>query len=152
MSCAPSGAPARAAVLFFLLALSTNTALAQPAQFNVDDVLDLPSATMSALSRDGHWLVVTTAALRDRVGTDNHRFGDPTYSAPSVADIAVVDTRTGAARRVFTDKRQARAFEWSPDAAPRVPAAGRRGVPACRLGASQRTRAHAATAPGRERR
>jgi dipeptidyl aminopeptidase/acylaminoacyl peptidase len=116
MSCAPSGAPGRAAVLFFLLALSTNTASAQPAQFTVDDVLDLPAATMSALSRDGHWLVVTTAALRDRIGTDNHRFGDPTYSAPSVADIAVVDTRTGAARRVFNDKRQARAFEWSPDA------------------------------------
>jgi dipeptidyl aminopeptidase/acylaminoacyl peptidase len=116
MSCASPGWRPRAAVLILLLAVTARAAAAQPAQFSVDDVLDLPSATMSALSGDGRWLVVTTAALRDRIGIDNHRFGDPTYISPSVADIVVVDTRTGATRRVFADKRQARGFEWSPDA------------------------------------
>ncbi|MGH7552735.1 MAG: S9 family peptidase, partial [Longimicrobiales bacterium] len=53
----------------------------------------------------------------DRIGIDNYRYGDPTYVAPGVADVAVVDTRTGEARKLFADKRQMRAFEWSPDAA-----------------------------------
>jgi dipeptidyl aminopeptidase/acylaminoacyl peptidase len=87
-----------------------------PAPFTVNDVLDLPTATAAALSADGRWLVVTTSTLRDRIGADNHRFGDPTYVAPGVADIAVVDTRSGAERRIFPDRRQVRGFEWSPDA------------------------------------
>jgi dipeptidyl aminopeptidase/acylaminoacyl peptidase len=106
----------RAAGLFLLLAVTARPAAGQPAQFSVNDVLDLPSATVSALSSDGRWLVVSTAALRDRIGIDNHRFGDPTYIAPTVADVAVIDTRTGEAQRVFAGKRQARSFEWSPDA------------------------------------
>jgi dipeptidyl aminopeptidase/acylaminoacyl peptidase len=85
------------------------------APYSIQDVIDTPAASAGALSADGRWLVVTTAALRDRIGIDNHRFADPTYVAPSVADITVVDTRTGATQRVFADKRQARGFAWSPD-------------------------------------
>jgi dipeptidyl aminopeptidase/acylaminoacyl peptidase len=89
----------------------------QQALFTIEDALDLPGASAGALSPDGRWLVVTTSTLRDRIGIDNYRFADPTYVAPSVADVEVVDTRTGAARRVLPGKRQTRGFEWSPDGA-----------------------------------
>jgi dipeptidyl aminopeptidase/acylaminoacyl peptidase len=108
--------PAALPATLFILGSATPS-VAQQAPFGVADVLDLPSASAAALSSDGRWLVVTTATLRDRIGIDNHRFADPTYVAPSVADLAVVDTRSGETRRILAERRQARAFEWSPDAA-----------------------------------
>jgi dipeptidyl aminopeptidase/acylaminoacyl peptidase len=113
-------APLSAALLAALLAypvLLAAPAAAQQDRYTVDDVLDTPGASASALSADGRWLVVTTATLRDRIGIDNYRFADPTYVAPSVSDVLVVDTRTGESRRVFADKRQTRGFTWSPDGA-----------------------------------
>jgi dipeptidyl aminopeptidase/acylaminoacyl peptidase len=61
-------------------------------------------------------VAVTFGTLRDRIGINNHRFGDPTYIAPSLVEVRAIDTRTGAAQKVFPDKRQARGFKWSPDA------------------------------------
>jgi dipeptidyl aminopeptidase/acylaminoacyl peptidase len=114
--------PRRALLLVLLLATATQTrsaaaqaVLVQQDRYTLQDVLDSPTSSAGALSADGRWLVVTMSALRDRIGTDNHRFGDPTYTAPGVAVVSVVDTHTGEARRLFTDKRQARGFEWSPD-------------------------------------
>ena len=69
------------------------------------------------LSDDGRWAVVTTTTLRDRVGVDNSRYGDPTYISPGVAEISIVDLRSGAWRKLFDDRRQARSFAWSPDGA-----------------------------------
>ncbi|MBI3981755.1 MAG: S9 family peptidase [Gemmatimonadetes bacterium] len=85
------------------------------AGFTLDDVLSVRNVTVGDVSADGRWIVVATAALRDRLGTDNSRFGDPTYVAPSSAELVVIDTRTGERRPLFPDKRQARAFAWSPD-------------------------------------
>jgi dipeptidyl aminopeptidase/acylaminoacyl peptidase len=85
--------------------------------FTVDDVLTVHGVTLADLSADGRWAVVTSSQLRDRLGTDQGRFGDPTYLAPSVAEIAVIDTRTGERRALFSEKRQARGFAWSPDGA-----------------------------------
>src|SRR5476651_1577366 len=78
-------------------------------------VLDTVSVTPGDLSPDGKWLVATTGSLRGRIGIDNARFQDPTYIAPSVADVTVIDTATGTSRKVFSDKRQVRGFKWSPD-------------------------------------
>jgi dipeptidyl aminopeptidase/acylaminoacyl peptidase len=98
--------------------LAAASAAAQPqaaADFTIDDVLDVRNASVGAVSPDGRWVVVTYGALRDRIGTDNYRYGDPTYVAPSLAQVAVIDTRTGESRPLFADKRQVRAFEFSPD-------------------------------------
>lgn len=106
------------ALIIALPAAAQPQAGAQPAataDFTIDDVLDVRNASVGAVSPDGGAVVVTYGALRDRIGIDNYRFGDPTYIAPSVAEIAIIDTRTGAARPLFPDKRQARAFEFSPD-------------------------------------
>jgi dipeptidyl aminopeptidase/acylaminoacyl peptidase len=78
-------------------------------------VLDTVSVTIGDLSPDGKWLVSTTGSLRGRIGIDNARFQDPTYIAPSLVDVSIIDTTTGTPRKVFPDKRQVRGFKWSPD-------------------------------------
>ncbi|HEY7911795.1 MAG TPA: prolyl oligopeptidase family serine peptidase [Blastocatellia bacterium] len=79
-------------------------------------MLGVINTSVVDLSDDGRWAAVTFGTLRDRIGINNHRFGDPTYIAPSLVEVRAIDTRTGAAQKVFPDKRQARGFKWSPDA------------------------------------
>src|ERR1700752_2436978 len=83
--------------------------------FTVDDLLDVANVNIADLSDDGKWLAATSGTLRDRIGIDNHRFGDPTYIAPSVVDVWIIDTQTAKAQKLFTSKRQVRGMQWSPD-------------------------------------
>ncbi len=94
----------------YLSAQSANTA------FTVDDLLDVANVNIADLSDDGRWIAVTTGSLRDRIGIDNHRFGDPTYIAPSLVDVWIIDTQTTKAQKLFQSKRQVRGLSWSPDA------------------------------------
>ena len=103
------------AAVVFVLAMNVAQLAAQSSKYGIEDILDNASTSAGALSNDGRWLIATKASLRDRIGIDNYRFGDPTYAAPSAAEITVIDTKSGEARRLFNEKRQARAFEWSPD-------------------------------------
>ena len=98
-----------------LVVLATAHASAQSTQFVVDDVLAVSNATVADLSRDGQWLAATSTALRDRLGNDNRRYGDPSYVAPGAMDLLVIDTRTGLSQKIFADRRQVRALRWSPD-------------------------------------
>ena len=83
--------------------------------FTVDDMIDVANASAASLSNDGHWLAATTASLRDRIGIDNARFGDPTYVAPSNADVLIIDTQTAKTQKLFPHKQQVRNLRWSPD-------------------------------------
>ena len=83
--------------------------------FTVDDMLDVANVNIADLSDDGRWLAATSSSLRDRIGIDNHRFGDPTYIAPSVADVWIIDTQTGKAQKLFPARQQVRGLKWSPD-------------------------------------
>jgi dipeptidyl aminopeptidase/acylaminoacyl peptidase len=83
--------------------------------FTVDDLLDVANINAADLSADGRWLAATSGTLRDRIGIDNHRFGDPTYIAPSASDVWVIDTQSTKARKLFQTKKQVRAIRWSPD-------------------------------------
>src|SRR3990172_4341076 len=74
----PSARTSRLALLL-LIALLPGRLASQAPPFTVDDVLDVRGVTVGDLSDDGRWAVVTTASLRDRLGTDQSRFGDPTY-------------------------------------------------------------------------
>jgi hypothetical protein len=78
-------------------------------------VLDTVTVTPGDLSPDGQWLVATAGSLRGRVGIDNARFQDPSYIAPSVVDVSIIETATATSRKVFADQRQVRGFKWSPD-------------------------------------
>jgi dipeptidyl aminopeptidase/acylaminoacyl peptidase len=98
------------------MALTLPAALAaQSPGFTVEDVLSLRGARVAAASPDGGTALIALSTLRDRVGRDNSRFGDPTYVAPSVASYRMVDTSTGEARPFFDGPRQAASFTWSPD-------------------------------------
>jgi dipeptidyl aminopeptidase/acylaminoacyl peptidase len=90
---------------------------ADPRLFTVDDSLDVANASIAAVSRDGRWAVVTISSLRDRIGIDNHRFGDPTYAAPNRMDVRVFDLQAGTSRTLFPDRAQVRGLKWSPDGA-----------------------------------
>src|SRR4030095_14800040 len=93
-----------------------STAQTASSAFTVDDLLDVANVNIADLSDDGRWLAVTSSSLRDRIGIDNHRFGDPTYIAPSVVDVSIIDTQTTKAQKLFPGKRQVRGMQWSPDA------------------------------------
>jgi dipeptidyl aminopeptidase/acylaminoacyl peptidase len=105
------------AALFLLVRVSLAAAQSPALDRTVDRfVLDVAAVNAGDLSADGKWLAATTASLRDRIGIDNSRFQDPSYVAPSVADVLVVETATGRSQKIFAEKRQVRGFKWSPDA------------------------------------
>ncbi|HSQ18743.1 MAG TPA: hypothetical protein VLR92_00080, partial [Blastocatellia bacterium] len=83
--------------------------------FTVDDLLDVANVTIADLSDDGRWMAATSGTLRDRIGIDNHRFGDPTYIAPSLVDVWFIDTQTSKPQKLFQSKQQVRGLKWSPD-------------------------------------
>src|SRR5229473_506163 len=97
-----------------LLALSL-TICAAPGSFTVDDVLHVANAGIADISGDGRWVAVTVSTLEDRIGIDNHRFGDPTYIAPNRMDLVIFDTQSGTSQKVFPERAQVRGLKWSPD-------------------------------------
>src|SRR5450631_2512681 len=96
----------RCIVVFLSLAVSAWSASA--ATFTVDDMLHVANATIADVSADGRWAALTVSSLEDRIGIDNHRYGDPTYIAPHKMDVLVVDTRTGATTKLFSSRTQAK--------------------------------------------
>ncbi len=106
------------ALIIFLI--SASKAQNQPSvitssAFTVDDLLDVKNLGVADLSDDGRWIAATAGSLRDRIGVDNYRFGDPTYVAPALAEVLVIDTQTSKTQKLFQEKRQVRALKWSPD-------------------------------------
>jgi hypothetical protein len=65
--------------LYLLVSLVFAAPAGTSIPFTVDDMLAVSNISISALSDDGQWLAATSSSLRDRIGVDNHRFGDPTY-------------------------------------------------------------------------
>jgi dipeptidyl aminopeptidase/acylaminoacyl peptidase len=96
--------------------VETSSSAAQTSAFTVEDLLDVLNLNVADFSEDGKWLVATSSSLRDRIGIDNHRFGDPTYIAPSPAEILLIETETGKTQKLFASRRQVRGLKFSPDA------------------------------------
>ncbi|HEX5217522.1 MAG TPA: hypothetical protein VFV98_18810, partial [Vicinamibacterales bacterium] len=63
--------------------------------FSAEDMLDVVSASMQDISEDGRLVALTERRTRDNATTDNYRYGDPTFLAPSAARLVVVDIETG---------------------------------------------------------
>src|ERR1035437_3709634 len=95
--------------------LSLACAFAAPGVFTVDDLLHVANATIGDVSADGRWAAVIVSSLEDRIGIDNHRYGDPTYIAPHKMDVLVVDTQTGATTNLFPYRTQVKGLKFSPD-------------------------------------
>jgi dipeptidyl aminopeptidase/acylaminoacyl peptidase len=87
-------------------------------RFTVADLFDVTNINLGDLSEDGRWLALTATSLRDRIGINNYRFGDPTYIAPALSNVLVIDTQSANRQQIFpgSSKRQVRSLRWSPDA------------------------------------
>jgi len=83
--------------------------------FTIDDYFRMVSFRIDDWTKDGRWLAGSISSQADRLAPDNYRYGDPTYIAPSVADLVVMDTRDGKPIRLFPQKEQVRGAAWSPD-------------------------------------
>ena len=88
---------------------------AQGAPFTTEDFFQLRTPSLEALSPDGGRALLSHTSQEGRLGIDNYRFGDPTYVAPVMSRLEVVDTRTGDARPLFPQERQVAQAAWSPD-------------------------------------
>jgi dipeptidyl aminopeptidase/acylaminoacyl peptidase len=92
-----------------------STATAMSPNFTAEDALEVMTYSIADLSDDGQWLVVTGTSRRDTYGADYRRDGDPSYLRVSPTKLLLIDTRTGATRPIFTDKRNVRLVRWAPD-------------------------------------
>ena len=87
----------------------------EPQPFQLDDAFRYRTTSLQALSPDGRWALVGSIGLEDRLGIDNYRFGDPTYTAPVRSHLVLVDLSTGEEREAFSGPVQLQRATWSPD-------------------------------------
>ena len=83
------------------------------AALTAEDILKVTTATVLDISDDGRSVAYTTRRLFDNATTDNRRYGDPTYTAPSAFRLFVADTATGVSRPVLPDLADIRQAAWS---------------------------------------
>src|SRR4051794_22975948 len=107
----------RTRLLLLSVVLILPMTAAPDTNFSVADLLDVRTVNIAALSDDGKWLAATSGSLRDRIGIDNHRFGDPTYIAPNRQDVLIIETSSGKSQKLFPDRRQVSGLAWSPNGA-----------------------------------
>ena len=85
-------------------ALIAATCIAPQAQsldvITPEDMLKVTTAQVLDLSDDGRLVAVGARRLYDNAETNHRRYGDPTYFAPSMVELTVVDTTNGASERV----------------------------------------------------
>ena len=91
------------------------TAAQEARRFSTEIALDVASPQVAAVTEDGTRAVIVVRTRRGRVDVDHERYGDPTYVAPALASVMVVDTRTGAPSWLHERPVQASGFTWSPD-------------------------------------
>jgi dipeptidyl aminopeptidase/acylaminoacyl peptidase len=83
---------------------------------SLNDLLDVRTTSLGALSDDGRWAVALMAQPRLSMGIDyNRNFGDPTYASPARREAWVIDTRNGARTALFTEPRAIGPMAWSPN-------------------------------------
>jgi dipeptidyl aminopeptidase/acylaminoacyl peptidase len=93
----------RAASLLTVALLAHTSMGAQPARFTAEDMLKVVTASVQDLSDDGRLAAITERRTYDNAETDNYRYGDPTFVAPSALRLVVIDTRTGERRLPLGD-------------------------------------------------
>jgi dipeptidyl aminopeptidase/acylaminoacyl peptidase len=109
--------PSRCVMLACLMLLAaTGPVVAQEgSRFSTELALDVGSPQVADVTEDGRLAVVVVRTRRGRVDVDHERYGDPTYVAPALASVMVVDTRSGTRSWLHEQPVQASGFTWSPD-------------------------------------
>jgi dipeptidyl aminopeptidase/acylaminoacyl peptidase len=103
-----------------LVALSTSAAFAQNAHgraFTIDDALGVHSARIQSVSKDARWVALSVQTRRDGLGVDASRYGDPTYVAPALGELELIDATSGQTRAVLPGKIDERGAAFSDDGA-----------------------------------
>jgi dipeptidyl aminopeptidase/acylaminoacyl peptidase len=88
----------RAASLLTVVLLShvaTSAQVAPATKFSAEDMIKVVTASVQAMTDDAQLVAFTERRTFDNAETDNYRYGDPTYVAPSAVRFVVVDTETG---------------------------------------------------------
>ena len=62
--------------------------------------MKVTTAQVLDLSEDGRFVAIGARRLYDNAETNHRRYGDPTYFAPAMVELQVINTRTGAADKV----------------------------------------------------
>lgn len=104
-----------AAPLLVIALLAAPLGAQQGRAFTVDDALAVNDVSIEDVTADGRWVAATLETRRDRLNIDHMRYGDPTYVAPSLARVVVIDTRSGERRWVHAEPAHVRSLTWSPD-------------------------------------
>jgi dipeptidyl aminopeptidase/acylaminoacyl peptidase len=99
-----------------LVAVALTAPAAQSLEpISAEDILNVRTATVLDLSDDGRRVAIGARRLADNATTDHRRYGDPTYVAPSMVEVQVIDTATGAADRVGAGLMNVRTAAFTPD-------------------------------------
>ena len=114
---APSAAHRITALAMVALAISVSTGRAQTQPFTPEVALTVRSARIEDVTSDGRWVAMTVTVRGDRLGIDHGRFGDPTYVAPALTQLELLDATNGQSRMPFPGKVQVRGVAFSKDGA-----------------------------------
>jgi dipeptidyl aminopeptidase/acylaminoacyl peptidase len=70
------------------------------APITAEETLKVTTAQVLDLSDDGRLVAIGARRLYDNAETNHRRYGDPTYFAPTMVEVQVINTRTGAADKI----------------------------------------------------
>ena len=90
------------------------TAAPAPA-FTADDILKVTTLSVLDVTDDGRRVAASARRAFDNAETDHRRYGDPTYVAPTVARLMVIDAETGAIDTPLGERADLRQAAWSRD-------------------------------------
>src|SRR5262245_7080922 len=100
-----------------LTLLATRPAAQSLEPFTAEDMLKVATAQLLDLSEDGRRAALAVRKLQDNAETDHRRYGDPSYVAPAMLELLVVDTKSGATERPLTSLMNIRQAAWTRDSA-----------------------------------
>lgn len=80
-----------------------------------EDMLKVTTAQLLDLSDDGRLVAIGARRLYDNAETNHRRYGDPTYVAPSMVDLMIINTRSGASERVGKGLMNVRQAAFTPN-------------------------------------
>lgn len=98
------------------LAFLTSPSAQSLAPISAEDILKVRTPIVLDLSDDGRRVAVGVRRTFDNAETNHRRFGDPTYVAPTMMELSVIDTGTGATDRVGQGLMNVRHAAWTRDA------------------------------------
>ncbi|MCP4709550.1 MAG: S9 family peptidase [Planctomycetes bacterium] len=102
-------------VVLFQGGLLTSVCWGQKDLFTIDDYFKVKSMRVSGMTKDGQWLICSFSTSSDRLARDNYRYADPTYVAPSLSEMKLMNTTTGEQLDLYEGKRQISGFTMSED-------------------------------------